>query len=48
MGDYTAEGSGLPGWQSDSSGVAHTCVCSSDLNVLPLWGTVLNADTNTL
>lgn len=44
--DCTAAETGLPGGQSDGSGVAHTPVCSSDLNVLPLWGPVLNADAN--
>lgn len=32
--------------QSGGSGVAHACVCSRVLNVLPLWGPVLNADAN--
>lgn len=34
------------GRQSDASAVAPAPVCLSDLNVLPLWGPVLNADAN--
>lgn len=44
--DYRTEKVGLPGGQSDGSGVAHAHVCSSDLNVLPLWGLALNADAD--
>lgn len=45
--DCRTEKGGLPGGQADGSGVAYTHVCSSDLNVLPLWGPALNADANT-
>lgn len=44
--DCTTEGAGLPGGPSDGSGVTRARVCSSDLNVLPLWGPVSNADAH--
>lgn len=47
MEDYVAEKAGQSGRQSDASAVAPAPVCLSDLNVLPLWGPVLNADANT-
>lgn len=45
--DYAAEKAGQSGRQSDASAVAPAPpVCLSDLNVLPLWGPVLNTDAN--
>lgn len=46
MEDYAAEKAGQPSSQSDGSAVARAHACSSDLNMLPLWGPVLNADAN--
>lgn len=47
MEDYAAEKAGQSGRQSDASAVAPAPpVCLSDLNVLPLWGPVLNTDAN--